>query len=261
MKTNYLFQLTAAPPLVPIPPTSYPPNQSNSSLGPPPPTPPKTEFDHSPQQGNGFPAPQINTYSPTTASYTTDNRASNYTTSTDDDDPYGGIDDDESVREGTVLFRGSRSYPRDLSLELERGGPGVEVAPPVVRRLPIPPTITTPATGALPLPIPLPTSNYGPRHDSLPPSPKPDADAPVSLFPSSSWFNSNDPLCYIQIDESNRTRDKFSSGASAYSTASRVSNLAARFEVRDTSSNNGDVRLTQYGFGGGVPAALGRVNE
>lgn len=203
-----------------------------------------------------------------------DNRQSEYSVSTvtSDDGAYDGIDDDESVKEGTVLFRGSRSFSQDAGRVAlaPMGAPAVvdededdeddESQPPhqpiliapqnVIRPLPDPNAIMM-AKPIRPLPTPMSSSPsiLPPRHDSLPPSPKPDAEVPVSRFstflPSlcSPFLTPNIPL---QIDEGMRTRDKFASGASGYS-QSRVGSMVGMYEQRD--GRDKDVRLTQFGFG------------
>lgn len=165
-----------------------------------------------------------------------------------DDDPYGGIEDDD-VQEGTVLFRGSRSFPHGLDVQAVVV-PGINVVSPpqAVRPLPTPPKPLAPITiGRLA------------RHESLPPSPKPDAEVPVRYLASRSPFPSLTRLRRFQVDEEIRQRDKFMSGSSQFST--RVAGIVGLYENRDSvvstnggsSSKNRDVRLTQFGFGAAPP--------
>ncbi|KAL8286258.1 hypothetical protein RQP46_004746 [Phenoliferia psychrophenolica] len=175
----------------------------NSSLSPPPAPPPKS-----------------------------DRRPSAYTsssaTTTDDEGPYDGIEDDEAVEEGTVLFRGEmagspHAMVPAIKVQTDTGDRPIVMAPhtvQLIRPLPVP---VDPATVIRPLPVP--EVGRPARHESLPPSPKPDAEVP--------------------IDEEIRYRDKFSSGISTYSmnSMSPHSQMGGEYEERD------NVRLTQYGFG------------
>ncbi|KAM0755737.1 hypothetical protein T439DRAFT_341384 [Meredithblackwellia eburnea MCA 4105] len=235
---------------------------SSGSLGPPPPPPPKTmpgikEPDHqeqspeqgyySPQQGNSPQIPQNSngggdrngfvyedgdpSYRDT--QYSVTSSAETGTTETEED-PYDGIESDESVKEGTVLFRGSRTYSMDAGRRAlipvnPDGSLATQLPPQMIRPLPVP-------NGHVrPLPTPGGAVRPPDRHESLPPSPKPDADVPV--------------------DDEIRQRDKFASGASGYSQTSqvpsRVSNMIGIYETRDR-----DVRLTNYGFGERPPSHL-----
>ncbi|KAK4700314.1 hypothetical protein P7C70_g5934, partial [Phenoliferia sp. Uapishka_3] len=165
------------------------------------------------------------------------NRQSDYTRSSyissteGEDSPYDGIEDGEEVQEGTVLFRGSRLISQEVGRQALLAPPLATIAQGQEgdQEEVLPPPVGMPTSPAR-QPLPRLLEPVRPaRHDSLPPSPKPDADAP--------------------IDEGSQ-RDKFMSGASAYaqqmkaSNASRVSSIVGMYEVRDQG-----VRLTQYGFG------------
>lgn len=88
-----------------------------------------------------------------------------------EDDPYGGYEDDAEELNPTV-FRGSRVYPPPRRESLSAGQVmGVDEG-----------------QGQPQLGVKVPTTRAG-RHDSLPPSPKPDAEVPVSALSLSP------PLC------------------------------------------------------------------
>ncbi|GAA5918830.1 hypothetical protein JCM1841_002760 [Sporobolomyces salmonicolor] len=148
-------------------------------------------------------------------------------------DPYGGIDDPEvdeaGVQGGTVLSRGSQSFPEGLGEVAEgKGELGDEASPGGVN-------VSSPPRR---IPAPVATQrNPPPRHDSLPDSPKPDAEVPIDEL---------DPR-FPDV------ADKYRSGASQVS--SRVANIIGLYERRLSGVPGEDVRLTQYGFG---PEAAGQ---
>ncbi|BGP67094.1 hypothetical protein RTG_00488 [Rhodotorula toruloides ATCC 204091] len=130
-----------------------------------------------------------------------------------EEDPYDGIDSSADTRpseDGRVLFRGSRSYPEGLDAEAEgRTSDAME-----------PHDGAQYATEAAGL-----HQQRPPRHESLPDSPKPDAEVPIDAHPS----------------------DRYASGVSQFS--SRVANIVGLYEQRGGQPNGpGDIRLTQYGF-------------
>ncbi|GAA5962875.1 hypothetical protein JCM21900_005642 [Sporobolomyces salmonicolor] len=142
-------------------------------------------------------------------------------------DPYGGIDhpevDEAGVQGGTARSRGSQSFLEGLGEVAEgKGELGDEASPGGVN-------VSSPPRR---IPAPVATQrNPPPRHDSLPDSPKPDAEVPIDeldpRFPN--------------------VADKYRSGASQVS--SRVANIIGLYERRLSGAPGEDVRLTQYGFG------------
>ncbi|KAI5481457.1 hypothetical protein MNV49_004213 [Pseudohyphozyma bogoriensis] len=273
-------------------PQALPTSASVSTLNPPPPPPPKSASQLADAQNspNHQPTPTFE-----------NNRDTQYSVETgetvgtgESEDPYGGIDDEE-VQEGTVLFRGSRSYSRDLgqqgvittlpeiALQQQQHGDDISsnrqqaeealngprspvgsppTPPPGPALIPIPEGQATPistrqqsSTSTSPLvaqtpgslktptssgskspagsftkrvPVPVDAIARPARHESLPPSPKPDADAPI-----------DEEVARLE-------REKYASGASAFTEGTRVSKIIGLYEEKDKDKS---VRLTQYGFG------------
>lgn len=121
----------------------------------------------------------------------------------DDEDPYGGIADDSGTEEGgAVLFRGSRSYPKNLNEQelygdhrngstpdrQNHGSPNTPVSIPQINIQAPSTKSSTRAVRRLP-PAPVRVV-YNDSRDSLPPSPKPDAEVPVSSFALCQLFES-----------------------------------------------------------------------
>ncbi|GAA5894318.1 hypothetical protein JCM5296_005136 [Sporobolomyces johnsonii] len=147
-------------------------------------------------------------------------------------DPYGGMDDSEvdeaGAHVGTVMFRGSQSFPAGLGDVAEESGDLKDEAAPGGVHGSSPPRR---------IPAPVATQrNPPPRHDSLPDSPKPDAEVPID-----------------ELDPRFPNTDKYLSGASQFS--SRVANIVGLYERRSPGAAGDDIRLTQYGFG---PEAAGQ---
>lgn len=151
------------------------PSVSSQSVGPPPP--PKID-------------PRDSTYSAEEGSIVSEEAPE-----ADDEDPYGGIADDSGTEEGgEVLFRGSRSYPKnlneqDLYGELFNGSTpdrehqGLPHTPVSIPQINIQAPSTKSSTRAVRRLPPAPVRVvYNDSRDSLPPSPKPDAEVPVGTI-------------------------------------------------------------------------------
>lgn len=142
---------------------------------------------------------------------------SSYTT---DEDPYDGLDEeDDHVESGTVLFRGSRSYPRNLTDLLPVSMPLAE-ATANGRIFANPPRFIDAPAIILQKPVD--------HRDSLPPSPKPYADVP-------------------EDDETRRDRAKGPWSDEGHG------NAVGQYDEgessgEDSRSKKGGLRLTQYGF-------------
>ena len=105
-----------------------------------------------------------------------------------------------------------------ITVQTDEDDQPITMAPQTVQLIrPLPVPIDMPAI-VRPLPVPMPVESIvrPARHDSLPPSPKPDAEVPVRFV--SRRIGRRPALTpWPQIDEEIRFRDKFSSGVSIYS--------------------------------------------